>query len=736
MRKRIRHLTTLICGFFVAIPTLVGCGSKAILPTSITVTSDSNVTTIEVEETLQLYASILPEEAEVKTVTWSSSNEEVATISESGLVTALAVSGNGVVLSATSVADETIKGDFTLYIDPLTPDSIAVTSAGDKTTLEIEETLQLSVSPSPNNANADVTWSSSDPDIATVSQTGLVTAVDYSYDGVVITATSTRDDDVTGSITLYVNAPMTNVSAIRNLDNNTEVVITGVVSSFVYTGQSTPYITGMYVADATGCIYVYGEDQAKSVSLHNEVVVKGNKTYYIPATDTGSAAAMNYKGALQLTSPVILKNNGGTHEVPASAITVTNTLSTISDIPLTTDITGNLYQIEGRIIRVEGTGFTNYYLQDLNRVDSLLVYTQCNGLDFTYLDAYDGKAVSILLNVILAKPGVNAWRIYPTTEVEEITITDTQELAYGLERAKADISDSFAETVTITFNKVDSALNEMTRTISSTDPSISIVENTNDYSITITVNPTENERDTSISIGVSYKGLSDSTTKTINIVGKPVYTAITLNEARSQADGTVVIVEAVVARLVYKSGTEVPMGAFILDSTDSFFIYNNADYMNSLAEVTEGNLIAVSGTVTHYVSDAVNAAANQYTGDFQIKDITMIYNDNGDNDIPYQVPESKTVQEIVETAGSTNLSGTIFEVSGTITKTSSTYYSTYYIKDSTLTYSLNVYSQKNGSEFGWLDEYLNMNVTMLLGVQNAKLSSSSLTWRVCPIAVS
>ena len=178
------------------------------------------------------------------------------------------------------------------------------------------------------------------------------------------------------------------------------------------------------------------------------------------------------------------------------------------------------------------------------------------------------------------------------------------------------------------------------------------------------------------------------------------------------------------------------MGAFILDSTDSFFIYNNADYMNSLAEVTEGNLIAVSGTVTHYVSDAVNAAANQYTGDFQIKDITMIYNDNGDNDIPYQVPESKTVQEIVETAGSTNLSGTIFEVSGTITKTSSTYYSTYYIKDSTLTYSLNVYSQKNGSEFGWLDEYLNMNVTMLLGVQNAKLSSSSLTWRVCPIAVS
>src|SRR5574344_2804585 len=97
--------------------------------------SESNIMIIEVEDTLQLYASILPEEAEVKTVTWSSSDEEVATISESGLVTALAVSGSGVILSATSVAGQTIKGDFTLYIDPLSPNSITVPSPGHKPTL-------------------------------------------------------------------------------------------------------------------------------------------------------------------------------------------------------------------------------------------------------------------------------------------------------------------------------------------------------------------------------------------------------------------------------------------------------------------------------------------------------------------------------------------------------------------------------------------------------------------------
>ncbi len=736
MGKRIRHLTTLICGFFVAIPVLVGCGSQTILPTSITVTSEDNITTIEVGETLELYASILPEEAEVKTVSWSSSNEEVATISETGLVTALAVSGNGVTLSATSVVDNTIKGDFTLYIDPITPNSITVTSADNKTTLEVDETLQLTANPLPSNANNNVTWSSSDTDIATVSETGLVTAVNYSYDGVTITATSTSMayEPIEGSITLYINAPMTNVSAIRNLDNNTEVVITGIVSSFVYTGQSTPYITGMYVADETGCIYVYGEDQAKSVALHNEVVVKGNKTYYIPATDTGSAASMNYKGALQLTSPIILKNNGGIHEVPASAITVTNTLSTIDDVPLTTDITGNLYQIQGRIIRVEGTGFTNYYLQDLNRVDSLLVYTQCNGLDFSYLDVYDGKAVSILLNIILAKPGVNAWRIYPTRQVEEITITDVQEVAYGLERAKDDIDDEFADEVTITFSKTDAVLLDMTRTIASTDPNISIVENVDDYSISITI---DDLRDADLTITISYKGLVDSTTKTIHLIGKPEYTAISLHEARSQVDDTVVTIEAVIARLVYKSGSSIPCGAFLVDETDSFFVYNDAKHMASLEEAVEGNLIAVTGTVTHFISaeNIDKATANNYTGDFQIKNITLIYNDNGSHVISGTSIVEKTVQSILETTGSTNLSGTIFKVSGVITKTSSPYYSTYYVKDATQTYSLNVYSQKNGSEFGWLDQYVGITVTMYLGVQNAKLSASSLTWRVCPIAI-
>ena len=67
---------------------LVSCGEKedtTIKVASVTVSLPS--LTMEVGQTQQLEAEILPEDATNKTVTWASSDEAVATVSETGLVT-------------------------------------------------------------------------------------------------------------------------------------------------------------------------------------------------------------------------------------------------------------------------------------------------------------------------------------------------------------------------------------------------------------------------------------------------------------------------------------------------------------------------------------------------------------------------------------------------------------------------------------------------------------------------
>jgi uncharacterized protein YjdB len=83
-------------------PTITRIPVSAI--TTVTVTPDSDA--LSVGETAQLAAAIAPGSAS-QSVTWSTSNASVATVSGSGLVTAVAV--GSAVITATSVIDGTKK---------------------------------------------------------------------------------------------------------------------------------------------------------------------------------------------------------------------------------------------------------------------------------------------------------------------------------------------------------------------------------------------------------------------------------------------------------------------------------------------------------------------------------------------------------------------------------------------------------------------------------------------------
>lgn len=94
--------------------------------TSISITSDSNVTEIEEGSTLQLTATVKPDNASNKQVEWLSSDTDCATVNSDGLVTAVKAT-ESLVITAKAKDGSNVTGVFTLTIKaaaPLPADSI------------------------------------------------------------------------------------------------------------------------------------------------------------------------------------------------------------------------------------------------------------------------------------------------------------------------------------------------------------------------------------------------------------------------------------------------------------------------------------------------------------------------------------------------------------------------------------------------------------------------------------
>src|SRR5207302_921011 len=109
-----------------------------------------------------------------RTVTWSSSNTAVATVSNSGLV-----SGVTPGTATITAASEGKSGTSTITVTPVPVASVEVTPA--TASVQAGQTVQLTATPKDANgaplSGRTVTWSSSNTAVATVSNSGLVSGV-------------------------------------------------------------------------------------------------------------------------------------------------------------------------------------------------------------------------------------------------------------------------------------------------------------------------------------------------------------------------------------------------------------------------------------------------------------------------------------------------------------------------------------------------------------------------------
>ena len=169
----------------------VKVGEKTVVPVeSVTITGegvkDGKVTVGPEAGTLQLKATVNPENATDPKVTWSSSNEDVATVGADGLVTYQAVDADAEV-TVKATADGK-SGTVVLTVKAQgeqptpTPGVESVTIAGEgvkdgKLTVKEGASAQLTATVLPSDAKADVAWSSSNSAVVSVDKTGKVTGV-------------------------------------------------------------------------------------------------------------------------------------------------------------------------------------------------------------------------------------------------------------------------------------------------------------------------------------------------------------------------------------------------------------------------------------------------------------------------------------------------------------------------------------------------------------------------------
>lgn len=158
MRKNLLYIPFLLLLVF----SLTGCGEKKLESISLSVDK-----LISINETKEIKVEYNPESVKEE-ITWSSSNEEVASVSN-GIITAKGMGNATITATTTSGVKNQVNIEVYQKVESLTLDKSNVE-------FYVGDTLQVNATITPEEATyKDITWTSSNNSVASV-ENGLITA--------------------------------------------------------------------------------------------------------------------------------------------------------------------------------------------------------------------------------------------------------------------------------------------------------------------------------------------------------------------------------------------------------------------------------------------------------------------------------------------------------------------------------------------------------------------------------
>lgn len=188
--------------------------------------------------------------AATNSVTWSSSNPEIATVSKTGTVRGVAA-GQATITATTT---EGFTDSVTVTVEPVRVSGITINTAAQ--TIDLGASLRISATVSPSNAdNKTLSYQSSSPDVATINEEGILTTVGEGT--TTITVSSTDGSNVSATVDITVeNFPLESVVVTNAPDF--ELVVGSSLRLRTDVTPAEAYVTMSYSSDNTEVATVEG----------------------------------------------------------------------------------------------------------------------------------------------------------------------------------------------------------------------------------------------------------------------------------------------------------------------------------------------------------------------------------------------------------------------------------------------------------------------------------------------
>ena len=514
------------------------------------------------------------------------------------------------------------------------------------------------------------------------------------------------------------------VAEAREAEAGATLKVKGVVARITFANGMKP--NGFILVDSTASIYVYDMDAAQRVQIGNTVEVAGTKDYWILDSEKESAEKFGYTGCNQLTSVTLVSNDKGNTAFDTSWITET-TVKDLIETPVIEDVTTQIYKVTALVKKVPGSGFVNYYFYDLDGETGSYTYTQCNGGDFAWLDAFDGKVCTVYLTALNAKSAASScfFRLLPVAVYDEQFQFDLADTAkhvvqyYGVGQFMPSYTGDPAVELIPSVSSTLLGFEGAALTYSSSNEDVVYFTETDGK----TVFHCGDAGTATVTVTASYNGSSYSETVEILVESNEEVDSITVADAILAPIDTTVTVKGIVGpSVVNKDG-------FYLFGEDGSVIAVLVASTDELAGLEIGHEIVITGMRERYVKDD----SYETHGQTSIVNATVVANYYGSHEYSTEkfITDS-TVEAFYALDETVDYSTTVYVLTVRIERTGDNFSTNYALYSTTSDTFISLYCSGAKQYDALLKQFVGQTVTLEIAPCNW---NSKTYWRGCVLAV-